>query len=126
MCALIVLPYSLTRHIQLTATFEWHIILKQLIPKHLAHRPTQARAEDNIHRWRIAGDDRDIRIEALHNPTSPTAYSTRSYIKQHIANAAGERPETWVDYDLPWTSGSTADEVLMKALWILGERCPKK
>lgn len=74
----------------------------------------------------IAGDDRHIRIEALHNPTSPTAYSTRSYVKQHVANAAGERPGTWVDYDLPLTSGSTADEVLTKALWFLGERCPKK
>ena len=75
---------------------------------------------------RIAGDERQIRIEALHNPTSPTAYRTRSYIKQHVVNAAGEHTGTWVDYDLPLASGSTADEVLTKALWILGERCPKK
>jgi hypothetical protein len=75
---------------------------------------------------RIAGDDRQIRIEALHNPTSPSAYSTRSYIKERVANATGEQPGTWVDYDLPRTSGSSADEVLTKALWFLGERCPKK
>jgi hypothetical protein len=75
---------------------------------------------------RIAGDDRQIRIEALHNPLNPIAYSTRSYIHERIANAAGEWSGTWVDYDLPRTSGGSADEVLMKALWSLGERCPKK
>lgn len=67
-----------------------------------------------------------IRIEALHNPTSPTAYSTRSYIIERVTNDRGEQNRTWVDYDLPWTSGNSADEVLTKALWILGERCPKK
>ena len=75
---------------------------------------------------RIAGDDRQIRIEALHNPFSPNPFSTRSYINQRVANAAGEQPGAWVDYDLPWASGSSADEVLTKALWFLGERCPKK
>jgi hypothetical protein len=75
---------------------------------------------------RIAGDDRQIRIEALHNPTSPTAYSTRSYINERVTNDNGEQRGTWVDYDLPWASGGTADEVLTKALWLLGKRCPKK
>jgi hypothetical protein len=51
------------------------------------------------------------------------AYSTRSYINERIA---GEQRGTWVDYDLPWTSGSSADDVLAKALSFLGERCPKK
>ena len=75
---------------------------------------------------RIAGHDRHIRIEALHNPTSPTAYSTRSYINERVTNDRGEQTGTWVDYDLPLASGSTADEVLTKALWILGKRCPEK
>ena len=75
---------------------------------------------------RIAGDDRQIRIEALHAPYSPSAYSTRSYINERIASAAGEQRGTWVDYDLPWTSGNSADDVLAKALSFLGERCPKK
>jgi len=43
-CALIVLLYLPTRDIQLTATFEWHIILKQLVPKHLAQaHPSQSK-----------------------------------------------------------------------------------
>jgi hypothetical protein len=41
---------------------------------------------------RIAGDDRQVRIEALHNPFGPTAYSTCLYIKERVANAAGEQP----------------------------------
>jgi len=75
---------------------------------------------------RIAGDDRQIRIEALHNPFGPIAYSSRSYIKQQVSNAAGEQTGTWVDYNLPSTSGSSADEALTKAISFLGERCPKK
>ena len=75
---------------------------------------------------RIAGDDRQIRIEALHNPFGPIAYSSRSYIKQQVSNAAGEQLGTWVDYNLPSTSGSSADEALTKAISFLGERCPKK
>jgi hypothetical protein len=75
---------------------------------------------------RIAGDDRQIRIEALHNPTSPIAFSTRSYIHERVTNDRGEQSGRWVDYDLPWTSGDSADEVLQKVLWLLGERCPKK
>jgi hypothetical protein len=73
---------------------------------------------------RVAGEDRQIRIEALHNPIGPTAYSTRSYINERVTNDKG--PHTWVEYDLPRTSGNSADEVLTKALWLLGERCPKK
>jgi len=75
---------------------------------------------------RIRGDDRQIRIEALHNPFGPRAYITRSYIHERIANAAGEQLGTWVDYNLPLASGSSADEALTKALSALGERCPKK
>src|SRR5215475_14304466 len=40
----IVLPWLPTRDIQLTVAFEWHIILKQLVPKHLAQaHPSQSK-----------------------------------------------------------------------------------
>jgi hypothetical protein len=81
----------------------------------------------------INGEDRQIRIEALHWPDSPTRSSTRAYIHDTFVlqrdiiedgkRVNAERFSLWVDYDLPSTSGDSADDVLNQALWLLKGRC---
>src|SRR5208283_3243263 len=79
----------------------------------------------------INGEDRQIRIDALHRPDSTTRYSTASYIKEHItvqptypqANGDFDRKpehvEVWIAYDLPWTARDSADDALAQALSFL-------
>ncbi|MFT8246765.1 hypothetical protein [Roseomonas sp. BN140053] len=85
----------------------------------------------------IGGQARQIRIEALHGPSSTARYSTRAYIKEYLTvqptypqNSEGfvKKPESvsmWIAYDLPWTARSSADEALAQALGFLGECCRK-
>jgi hypothetical protein len=80
---------------------------------------------------KINGEDRQIRIDALHRPDSTTRYSTASYIKEDITvqptypqtNGDFERkPEcvrVWIAYNLPWTARNSADEALAQALSFL-------
>ena len=85
----------------------------------------------------IAGQSQSIRIEA--KVALPSGiYSTSAYRQEHISaqptypqsNGKFDRTPTdmsiWVPYDLPWTSGSSADEVLRRALSFLRERSDRK
>lgn len=83
----------------------------------------------------INGEAKRIRIEALHAPDSITTYSTQAYIEETTTIQPAypqERGkyvrepvevELWIVYDLPWTSGNSADEVIAQALLFLEERC---
>ena len=85
----------------------------------------------------IAGHTESIRIEA--KVALPSGiYSTSAYKQVHItaqptypqSNGNFDRKPTdvsiWVPYDLPWTSGDSADDVLRQALSFLRERSDKK
>lgn len=75
-----------------------------------------------------------VRLEALKDQRT-ARYSTASYIEHQLTlqptypqtNGCYDRhPEDfriWVAYDLPWTDGHSADQVLASALSFLGERC---
>ncbi len=81
----------------------------------------------------VGGQDRAFLIEALHAPQTGQ-YSTASYIKDdhtlqptYPQGSGGfqRKPENvshWVVYDLPWTRGNTADDVIRQALGWLRER----
>ena len=88
---------------------------------------------------KIGGVSETIRIEALRDLKNGR-YSTREFIKKNVAdvttqptypvagNEHGGSPHDfsiWVFYDLPWTDGESADEVLSEALSFLEERCNK-
>jgi hypothetical protein len=79
----------------------------------------------------IAGEVRRVRIDALRDHAGK--YSTHSYIKEDIkAQPTYQREHedktnsvsVWIDYDLPWTNGPSADEALSQDLGFLSERCP--
>jgi len=75
-----------------------------------------------------------IRIEAIRDARTGR-YSTRAYIQEMFTlqptypqsgGAFDSKPrevELWADYDLPWTSGDSADQVLQEALSFLSEDC---
>jgi hypothetical protein len=80
-----------------------------------------------------------IRIEALHSlSNSNIGYCTRAYIQEYVTAQPTypqrnekfvKKPEdmmVWKRFDLPWTSGDSADEVLATALGFLGERCQRE
>jgi hypothetical protein len=81
----------------------------------------------------LGGEARRVRIDALRDHAGK--YSTHSYIKDEIKAHLTYRREhdedgqksvgLWLDYDLPWTDRSSADEALSQALHFLSERCPK-
>jgi hypothetical protein len=75
---------------------------------------------------RIGEESKRIRIEALKD--SAGKYRTREYVEDHVTlqSAFGDEAKQttiWVPYDLPWTHGHSADEVLKRALSFLEERC---
>lgn len=77
-----------------------------------------------------AEKSKTIRIEALLS-LPQREYSTHVYIKEHVTvqptfPRTGEgfdrKPanmQVWINYDLPWTNGETADEVINKTLAFL-------
>lgn len=79
-------------------------------------------------------EPRHVRIEALRD-LSNNKYSTTAYVRENIivqptypqSNGNFDRKlsemEIWIDYDLPWTDGDSADAVLTRALGFLRERC---
>ena len=73
------------------------------------------------------GDHR-VRIDVLQEITSQK-YTTKHYVFETMpVSPLGQEEknynyvQTWVQYDLPWTAGDTADEVLESALSFLQER----
>jgi hypothetical protein len=82
----------------------------------------------------ILDEPKAIRIEALRS-VPQGKYSTRAYIQECLTvqptypqtgSNFDRKPEDvriWVDYDLPWTDGESADEALNQALSFLKERC---
>lgn len=85
---------------------------------------------------RVADNEKHIRIDALHSPDT-NQYSTSSYVFEHVTlqptypqtnSEFAKAPESfgvWVSYDLPWTSGSSAEVVLAQALSFLRDRVEK-
>lgn len=81
----------------------------------------------------INGEPQTIRIDALISGSK--SYSTCSYIKEDITvqptypqenGKLTNKPKyirIWAYYDLPWTNGKSADDVLNQALHFLSERC---
>lgn len=81
-----------------------------------------------------SGETRRVRIEALRD-LRDNKYSTTAYIRENITvqptypqsngnfDSKQEEMEIWIDYDLPWTDGKSADAVLTRALGFLRERC---
>lgn len=75
----------------------------------------------------IRGEPRRIRIDALHSPTGSVLYSTRAYVEESVVlrlqfprdGQEAEPFRVWVGYDLPWTHGTSADDVLDQALGFL-------
>lgn len=82
-----------------------------------------------------------IRIEALHNLRNGR-YSTRGYVELDVVlqlqpeldvvlrlqpemspREPVERTRIWAHYDLPWTDGTSADDVLQQALELIANRC---
>jgi hypothetical protein len=76
-----------------------------------------------------------IRIDALHSTDPSNSYSTNAYVEEEIM-VQPAYPQThgrfyphpkamtvWIGYDLPWTSGNSADDALAQALGFLGDRC---
>ncbi|WP_338928194.1 hypothetical protein WDZ11_00005 (plasmid) [Roseomonas mucosa] len=72
-----------------------------------------------------------LRIEA-HRDLRDGRYSTRGYIELDVvlqlqperpAAETEEHTRIWAHYDLPWTDGVTADEVLSHALSLISDRC---
>jgi hypothetical protein len=56
--------------------------------------------------------------------------ATRDYIEQAVRTQlafTGDSKDVtiWTPYDLPWTHGTSADDVLKRALGFLEERCSK-
>ncbi|AGA31683.1 hypothetical protein [Singulisphaera acidiphila] len=76
----------------------------------------------------IQGEPEFIRIEAFHD-LQAGRYKTRSCMQAKVKLQAAHgnqgliETDAWVDYDLPWTDGETADEVVEQALGFLRERC---
>jgi hypothetical protein len=80
---------------------------------------------------KINGENRQIRIDALHGPDSTTRYSTASYMKEDITvqpqtngdfDRKPESVQVWIAYNLPWTARDSADDALAQALSFLRER----
>ena len=79
---------------------------------------------------KIGPEHQAIRIEALHSLITGH-YRTRAYINvqptysqiSETFDRKAEEIRTWIDYDLPWTDCTSADECLNQALLILKERC---
>jgi hypothetical protein len=83
----------------------------------------------------IGGELNRIRIDALHGPGATIAYSTKAYIEEDItvqptwpqSNGQFAQPpksvSVWIDYDLPWTDRSSADDAIAQALGFLRQRC---
>lgn len=82
----------------------------------------------------IGGEDQSIRIEALRDRET-NSFSTRAYIKESVtlqpsypqstSEGFEKKPQNyrvWVSFDLPWTNGTSADDVLRRALSFLKER----
>lgn len=82
----------------------------------------------------MGGQSETIRIEALYAP-GPDKYSTRAFRQENVTiqptypQTSGEfdrEPvdvELWIDFNLPWTDGHTADDVVTQALFFLSEDC---
>jgi hypothetical protein len=83
-----------------------------------------------------SSEQRRIRIDALHTPgPTTTPYSTKAYIEEDVTvqptypqtvgnfDQAPRSVSIWIDYELPWTSRSTADDAIAQALGFLKERC---
>jgi hypothetical protein len=84
---------------------------------------------------KINGEDRHLRIDALHAPNSTVLYSAAAYIKEDITvqttypqengqfASQPQNVQVWVSYELPWTDRKSADDALAQALSFLRERC---
>lgn len=82
----------------------------------------------------IDGQSVSIRIEAIRDARSGR-YNTRAYSQDTFTlqptypqtrgefDSAPREIELWVDHDLPWTSGDSADAVLADGLRFLSEEC---
>ena len=89
---------------------------------------------DVVVSFKSSHESRRVRIEALRD-LRDNKYSTTAYILENItvqptypqSNGKYDRSpndmEVWSHYDLPWTSGNSADAVLTQALVFLRERC---
>ena len=83
---------------------------------------------------KIADQDETIRIEALYHPPS-RKYHTRAYMREHYTiqptypqtgkkfDRKSEEKLLWVDFSLPWTDRSSADDAITQAIGFLQKRC---
>lgn len=81
----------------------------------------------------VGGDSKHLRIEVHHHLAS-AKFSTAAYVREYVTvqptypqsngkyDRKAEDMAIWAVYDLPWTMGESADEVIARALSFIRER----